>query len=110
MTHAMHVLAASEPGLLFVALMGMGIVFIGLICIILICTLMGAVCTRFAAKESEQPAQPASAPVSAAPAPAASAAAIPNRTEMLAAVTAVIAEELGTDVSAIRVHSFKRIG
>ena len=89
--------------------MGMGIVFIGLICIILICTLMGAICGKFSAKETAaEPAQPAAAPVSA-PA-AAPAQAIPNRTEMLAAVTAVIAEELGTDVSAIRVHSFKRIG
>ena len=28
---------------------------------------------------------------------------------VLAAVSAVIAEELGTDVSAIKIHSFKRI-
>ena len=35
--------------------------------------------------------------------------AIENRQEIIAAVSAVIAEELGTDVSAIRVLSFKKL-
>jgi len=34
---------------------------------------------------------------------------IENRQEIIAAVSAVIAEELGTDISAIRIHSFKKI-
>ncbi len=34
---------------------------------------------------------------------------IPNRQEFIAAVSAAIAEELGEDVSAIRITSVKRI-
>ena len=45
----------------------------------------------------------------AVPVPAAAAApdAIPNRQELIAAISAALAEELGTDVSAIRILSFK---
>ena len=43
----------------------------------------------------------------AAPAPAANT--IPNRQELIAAVSAALAEELGTDVSAIRILSFKKL-
>jgi len=46
----------------------------------------------------------APAATKAAPAP------IPNKGELIAAVTAAVAEELGTDVSAIRVLSFRRVG
>lgn len=35
---------------------------------------------------------------------------IPNRGELVAAVSAALAEELGTDVSAIRILSIKRVG
>ena len=53
------------------------------------------------------------APAVAAP-PAVSApvaeAEIPNRGEVVAAVSAALAEELGTDVSAIRILSFRRVG
>ena len=45
---------------------------------------------------------PAAAPV-AAPAP------IENRQEIIAAVCAAVAEENGTDISAIRVISFKKL-
>ena len=41
------------------------------------------------------------APVAAQP--------IQNRQEIIAAVSAALAEELGTDVSAIRILSFKKI-
>ena len=34
---------------------------------------------------------------------------IENRQEIIAAVSAVVAEELGTDISAIRILSFKKI-
>ncbi|MGM9652126.1 MAG: OadG family protein [Eubacteriales bacterium] len=113
MTPAMHLLAAAaatEPSILFVALMGIGTVLLGLTCIIFICMLMSALCRKFSKPEeaASKPEAPAAAPAaSAAPAPQSD---IPNRTELLAAITAAIAEELGTDVSAIRVHSFKRIG
>lgn len=94
---------ADEPNMLFVVLMGMGIVMIGLICIIFLCELMGKIMGAMAKEET-----PAAATTTAAPAVAANAA-IPNRGEILAAVTAAVAEELGTDVSALRVLSFKRV-
>ena len=105
--------AAGEPSMLFVAVMGISTVLLGLTCIIFLCSLMSAVCRRLSGQENETapqaPAAPQAAPVSAAaPAPAGSE--IPNRGELIAAVTAAIAEELGTDISALRVRSFRRVG
>ena len=73
---------------LFVCLMGLCTVFVGLICIIVLVSVMSNVVRRTDAKTA--------AP--AIPAPAAA-----------AAVSAAIAEELGTDVSAIRIVSMKKI-
>ena len=56
-----------------------------------------------AAQKSEKPSAKVEAPTTSAPA------VIENRQEIIAAVSAVIAEELGTDISAIRIHSFKKI-
>lgn len=89
-----------EVSNLFVCLMGMGVTFIGLICLIVLTMIMGKI---VGLKKDSAPA-PQPAPV---PAPAANA--IPNRQELIAAVSAVLAEELGTDVSAIRILSFKKI-
>lgn len=87
---------------LFVVLMGICTVFIGLIALIVLCSLMGAICKRFAKEDAPQ-AAPAVAP--AAPAVET----IANRQEFIAAVSAVIAEEMGTEVSAIRVLSVKKV-
>lgn len=91
----------------FVVAMGMGIVFIGLICIVFLCMLMSKIVMSMDAKSA------ASAPVSseqtAPEVPAAATDAIPNRQELIAAVSAALAEELGTDVSAIRILSFKKV-
>lgn len=84
-----------------VILLGMGIVFAGLICIVILCTIMGKVVQMF---KKEAPA--ATAPVAAAPA---APAAIPNRSELVAAISCCLAEELGTDVSAIRIVSLKKV-
>ena len=90
----------------FVSLVGIGTVFVGLICIVFLCTLMSALCRKFSGskKTESAPAAPA------APAPSAPASAqIPNRQEFIAAVSAVLAEEMGTDVSALRILSVKRV-
>ena len=87
----------------FVVCMGLGTVFTGLVCIVILCKILSAVCMLSEKKD---------APVSnAATAPAVSAAPqqIENRQEIIAAVSAAIAEELGTDISAIRILSFKKI-
>ena len=83
-----------------VILLGMGIVFSGLVCIVVLCTIMGKVVRLFEKKEA-----------SAVKAPMAPAAveAIPNRSELVAAISCCLAEELGTDVSAIRIVSLKKV-
>ncbi|WP_295744714.1 OadG family protein [uncultured Oscillibacter sp.] len=87
-----------EYSSLFVCLMGMGTVFFGLICLIVLTTVMG--------KTVGGRTAPAAAP---APVPAAPAAAEPNRQELVAAVSAAIAEELGTDITGIRIVSMKKL-
>lgn len=89
-----------------VVMLGMGIVFIGLICIVILCVMMGKI-VRILEKKDVTPAAPA---VSAEPvAPAAPVEAIPNRGELVAAISCCLAEELGTDVSAIRILSLKKM-
>ena len=83
---------------LFVCLMGMGTVFFGLICLIVLTMIMGKIVGGHAA--------PAAAPAAI---PAAPAAAEPNRQELVAAVSAAIAEELGTDITGIRIVSMKKL-
>ena len=84
-----------------VVAMGVGVVFVGLVLIILICKVMGLFFARSAKVESKPAA--VSAPVAATSAP------IENRQEIIAAVTAACAEEMGKDISALRVISFKKL-
>ena len=81
-----------------VVAMGVGVVFVGLVLIILICKIMSLFFTKSAKTEKK----PAAAPVAATSAP------IENRQEIIAAVTAACAEEMGKDISALRVISFKK--
>lgn len=85
---------------LFVVLMGLVTVFAGLLCIILLVTLMSWVCARTSAPKTvpQMPAAPAAMPAPGAVTPA-----------MMAAVAAAIAEDMGTDVSAIRIVSMKKV-
>lgn len=83
----------------FVIVIGLVIVFIGLIFLILICYLMGAICNALIKDEPKKEAVP----------PAPSAEPIQNKQELIAAVSAAVAEELGEDVSAIRITSIRKI-
>ena len=85
----------------FVSLMGVGTVFIGLVCIIGLVELMTYLCNKFI-KAPAPKQETASAPQQAS-------GVIENRSEIIAAVCAAIAEENGTDISAIRVLSFKKL-
>ena len=76
--------------------MGIGTVFFGLICLILLTTIMGRICGT---KKT----------VSEAIAPMSSGAAEPNREELVAAISAAIAEDLGTDITGIRILSIKKV-
>ena len=96
------VAAGITAGAGFYLLTLIGCLFVGLICIIVICKLTGVIVGG-----DKTPAQEAPA---AAPAPAAPVAVeIPNKQELVAAVSAAIAEDMGTDVSAIRILSIKRL-
>ena len=76
----------------FVVLMGLATVFIGLICIILLIMIVSALCR-----------------ISSSVAPVAQATAGQiERGVLVAVVSAAIAEELGTDVSAIRIVSLQK--
>ena len=84
-----------EYSSIFVCLMGMGTVFFGLICLIALTYLMSAVVGR--GKKA------APAPVPAAPQTAGEV-----TPELVAAVSAALAEELGTDITGIRIVSVAR--
>lgn len=97
---------AGEIHPLIVCLIGVGVVFIGLACIIGLVELMTFICNKILDKgEAKKTSAPAPSVQSA---PTASGV-IENRAEILAAVCAAVAEEEGTDISAIRVISFKKL-
>lgn len=75
----------------FAVVMGVGTVFIGLIAIIIICKIVGWLCS--AKKEAPQEPQQQ----------------IENKREIIAAITAAIAESSGKDINTIKVISFKKL-
>ncbi|MBE6709132.1 MAG: hypothetical protein E7578_07825 [Ruminococcaceae bacterium] len=93
-----------------VIVMGVSIVFIGLVCIVLLCKIMSAV---VAISEKATPAAPSTVKAQPVNTPAPAAASVsPDpgpRGEVVAAIAAVLAEELGEDVSAIRILSLKKV-
>ena len=86
---------------LFVVIMGIGTVFFGLLSIVVLTTIMSAVIRSMEGKKKDE--APAAAPAAVAAAP------IANRGELVAAIAACVAEDLGTDVSGIRIVSIKAV-
>ena len=81
----------------FTCIMGIGTVFVGLIALIAITMAMSAVIKMLPKPKNKKTAAPANdAPIA-------------NKQEIIAGVCAVIAEELETDVSNIKVVSFKKL-
>ena len=94
-----------EVSNLLVVGMGVGVVFVGLICLILVCKLVSLIaCAGGSAPATAKPSAPAPAPVAQA-----AATAIPNRQELVAAISVAIAREMGTDPSALRIVSLKKL-
>lgn len=91
---------------LFVCLMGICTVFIGLICIIVLVSVMSGIVRKTEKAAGNKAANNSAAP-SAAKAPAAQQSAL--TAETVAAISAAIAEEMGADVSAIRIVSLKKV-
>lgn len=83
--------------------LGLSIVFLVLVCLIIIITVLGAIMRKADSKKVKAEA--------AAPAPVQQkvSADIPNKAEFIAAVSAAVAEETGTDVSRIRIHKIEKI-
>lgn len=81
----------------FVVCMGMGTVFVGLIFIIIICKIIGLF-FRGNKEEAKPVAEVKKSDLSEA-----------ERGKVIAAVCAAAAEDMGTDISALRVISFKKI-
>ena len=90
--------------LLFVTLMGIGTVFFGLICIIVLTTVMGSVL-----KSKSKPAAPTPAAAPKAAAPAAPAVNTAKEQEILAAVIAAVTEDLGPSASRMQITSINKI-
>ena len=96
---------------LFVCLMGICTVFIGLICIILLVSVMSGIVrkTEKSAQSKQDNKEIASAGTPALSAAGSSQGSAEKVTpELVAAVSAVIAQELGTGVDAIRILSFRK--
>lgn len=95
-----------EPSILQVVLMGLITVFIGLICLIIIIKIMGAIVSSITGNKA-----PAAAPVPApaAPAPAPAQAPRTGNQQLVAAISAAIAEEMGEDVDHINILSIRRL-
>lgn len=97
-------MGVSEVSNTLVVSMGVGTVFVGLISLIILCTIMGYICKMF----NNKPASAVSTPVTNSPAVSDNTP-IMNKQEILAAACAVIAEEIGTEANNIKVVSFKRV-
>lgn len=91
----------------YVIVLGIGTVFVGLVCIVILCKILSAFCKGLNKNDATNsaPAPKAAAPAPKAPVPAV----IPNRRETVAAIAAAIAEDLGTDISAIRILSIEKL-
>ncbi len=102
----MILLEAQTPSTGTVVGLGIGTVFFGLICLIAICYLLGFIMKKVNKSTADkEPATVTASPAVSAP----TAEPIVNRQELIAAVSAVIAEELGQDVEAIRIKSIKKL-
>ena len=106
MANLSFLFAAGEIHPLIVCVIGVGVVFIGLACIIGLVELMTLVCNKILEKGDNKKVSAPAPSVQSAPT---ASGVIENRGEILAAVCAAVAEEEGTDISAIRVISFKKL-
>lgn len=102
-----------EPSILQVVLMGLITVFVVLICLIVLIKILGAIMVKVKGNEAPAPvkAQAPAVSATAVPANAVPATAAPgeNRGELVAAISAAIAEEMGTDPAHLRIHSIRRV-
>ena len=85
-------------------LLGLGIVFVGLVALVLIVKLMSAAYAAARGKETDAPQR-----LEPRPAPASVSEPEPNHGELIAAVSAALATVMGKQVSGIRILSVKKV-
>ncbi len=98
-----------DPSIPQVVLMGLITVFIALICLIIIIVILGKIMRAVTGNKTESPAAPAPAPAPAAPAAPAPVAQPGSNQQLVAAIAAAIAEDMGEDVDHIKILSIRRV-
>lgn len=93
----------NEPSTLQVVLMGLITVFFVLVCLIGIIKLMGLIMVKLTERKAASSAVPAAAPAAAPAVPQA------DKQKLVAAIATAIAEEMGTDVDHLRIHSIRKL-
>jgi len=109
MVNLLAAAAEEYPSTLFVVLLGIGVVFLGLICIIVLCIFISMILNKCKSSKITSGPVPAPAPVTPVAPAAPAVTEIPDKQAFIAAVSAAIAEDMGTDVSALRILSVKRL-
>ncbi|MBR6006833.1 MAG: OadG family protein [Clostridia bacterium] len=94
-----------------VTVVGMGIVFLGLIALIAIVKLIGTICrAAFGEKKTVGSSGPELPQTKHQPTVAASNLTDAQRGELVAAISAAIAENMGKPISGIRIRSIRKVG
>ncbi len=88
----------------FVVILGIATVFVGLIGLVILCKILGILCNLSNVKDNAKNSVSTKSEAAVKENNV-----IENRQEIIAAVSAAIAEDLGADISAIRIISFKKI-
>lgn len=89
-----------------VCVLGVGTVFVGLIGVIVVCALLGAICRGFLKKDKakNEKSQNVGAVTNTTQGDE-----IPDKEQLVAAVSAALAEYMGEDVNSFRIVSIKKI-
>jgi sodium pump decarboxylase gamma subunit len=109
--YALAITSGAEPSMATVVILGLVIIFIAFIILIVLIQILGKILALTNKKPTITPVpstQPSSAQVSS-PVPSTAQVQSQNKQQIVAAVSAAIAEDMGTNVSHIKIHSIKRI-
>ena len=97
---------------LIVPLVGLAVVFVGLVVLIAIVKLMGVICGFVTGRRAENSGSVSSSGTEAEKVAADGNAQLTgeSRRELIAVISAAIAETIGTDAAGLRIKSIKKIG
>ena len=95
---------------LIVPLVGLAVVFVGLVVLIAIVKLMGVICGFVTGRRAETSGSVSSSAEKVAADGNAQKLTGESRRELIAVISAAIAETIGTDAAGLRIKSIKKIG